>query len=71
MFCAILICYGLTAYFFYPETKGYSLENMALLFDRDSAPLAINEKVAEQTRTPENGVEKDAEDAVSVEVEHI
>ncbi|KAL4943967.1 hypothetical protein BDV06DRAFT_234082 [Aspergillus oleicola] len=68
VFCAILICYGLTAYFVYPETRGYSLENMALLFDADSAPLTRDKKVSEQTRSPENGDEKDAQ---SVEVERV
>ncbi|KAI9929387.1 hypothetical protein ASPWEDRAFT_51998 [Aspergillus wentii DTO 134E9] len=33
VFIVILLVYGLTAYFYYPETKGYSLEQIAILFD--------------------------------------
>lgn len=34
-FVFVVVCaiYGLTAYFFYPETRGYSLERMAMVFD--------------------------------------
>ncbi|KAL6234310.1 hypothetical protein BDW75DRAFT_231245 [Aspergillus navahoensis] len=38
VFVAILICYGLTAWFVYPETKGYSLESMAHIFDVNYQP---------------------------------
>ena len=33
VFMAVLIVFGVTAYFFYPETKGYSLEQIAVIFD--------------------------------------
>lgn len=29
--------FGITAFFYYPETKGYSLEQIALIFDGDRA----------------------------------
>jgi hypothetical protein len=44
VFVAILICYAVISYFFYPETKGYSLEHMAILFDGDDAPVPADEK---------------------------
>ncbi|KAI9035742.1 sugar transporter [Aspergillus affinis] len=33
VFIIVLMVFGLTAYFFYPETRGYSLEQMAVIFD--------------------------------------
>ncbi|RDW64300.1 uncharacterized protein DSM5745_09711 [Aspergillus mulundensis] len=44
VFVAILICYALTSYFFYPETKGYTLENMALIFDGHDRTVNDSEK---------------------------
>ncbi|KAL2818725.1 general substrate transporter [Aspergillus cavernicola] len=35
VFVAFLICYEITVYFTYPETRGYSLEQMAVIFDKD------------------------------------
>ncbi|KAL3462487.1 general substrate transporter [Aspergillus heterothallicus] len=44
-FVAVLVCYGGTAFFFYPETKGYSLEHVAFVFDGDQAAVAgVGEK---------------------------
>lgn len=68
MFVAILICYALTSYFFYPETRGYSLENMALLFEGDSAAIARTKSDWEKPGSSEEGAEKDAE---TVEVERV
>jgi Sugar (and other) transporter len=39
VFLAVLIVFGFTAYFFYPETKGYSLEQIAIVFDGDDAEV--------------------------------
>lgn len=39
VFVAVLICFGLTAYFFYPETRGYSLEQIAVIFDGEDAEV--------------------------------
>lgn len=33
VFVVVLIMFGITAYFFYPETKGYSLEEISTIFD--------------------------------------
>lgn len=68
VFVAILICYALTSYFFYPETKGYSLENMALLFEGDSAAIARGKNDWEQPESSEEGAEKSAE---TVELERV
>ena len=42
----MLLCFGLTAYFYYPETRGYSLEQMAVIFDGDDAEVDSPEKTA-------------------------
>lgn len=33
VFLAVLVAYGITEYFLYPETKGRSLEQIKLLFE--------------------------------------
>ncbi|KAL4923783.1 general substrate transporter [Aspergillus undulatus] len=68
VFCAILVCYGLTSYFFYPETRGYSLENMAVLFDGEGVSVARDWSDKEQLKASENEAEKDAK---SVAVERV
>ncbi|OOQ91839.1 sugar transporter [Penicillium brasilianum] len=40
VFIAVLLVFGLTAYFYYPETKGYTLEQMAVIFDGPDALVA-------------------------------
>lgn len=37
VFIVVLMIFGITAYFFYPETKGYSLEQIAVVFDGPDA----------------------------------
>ncbi|KAJ5361511.1 Major facilitator superfamily domain general substrate transporter [Penicillium brevicompactum] len=37
VFIVVLMAFGVTAYFFYPETKGYSLEQIAVIFDGPNA----------------------------------
>lgn len=44
VFLVVLIMFGITAFFFYPETKGYSLEEVALIFD---GPEGLPDDVAE------------------------
>jgi H+/Cl- antiporter ClcA len=36
VFIVMLVLLGITVYFFYPETRGHTLEQMAVLFDGDS-----------------------------------
>lgn len=36
VFVAVLIMFGITAYLFYPETKGYTLEQIAFIFDGEN-----------------------------------
>ncbi|KAL4878232.1 general substrate transporter [Aspergillus karnatakaensis] len=66
VFVAILICYAVISYFFYPETKGYSLEHMAILFDGDDAPNTADSKV-DLPRSSEDDGDKDG----SVQVERV
>ncbi|KAL4802618.1 general substrate transporter [Aspergillus unguis] len=68
VFVAILISYGLVSYLFYPETKGYSLENMALLFDGDRTAVIRDAKDSEQSKSSGKTAEKGVE---AVQVEHL
>lgn len=44
VFVVVLIIYGLTAFFFYPETRGYSLEQIAVIFDGENAEVISPEE---------------------------
>lgn len=39
VFACILVVVFVTIYFYYPETKGYSLEEMAVIFDGEAAAV--------------------------------
>lgn len=51
VFAVILVGVTLTIYFFYPETKGHTLEEMAVLFDKvkvtglESGDMKVTEEV--------------------------
>ena len=49
VFIVVLILFGLTAHFYYPETRGHSLEQMAVIFDGDDAEVAPVAETAERT----------------------
>ena len=49
VFVVILIAYGLTAFWYFPETKGYTLEQMAVLFDGDTANVLPPSETAERS----------------------
>ena len=49
VFVAVLICFGLTAFFYYPETRGYSLEQMAFIFDGDEAEVPPPAETAQRS----------------------
>ncbi|KAB8273864.1 general substrate transporter [Aspergillus minisclerotigenes] len=42
VFIAVLLIFGITAYFFYPETKGYPLEQIAAIFDGPTSQGGVN-----------------------------
>lgn len=46
VFIVVLLVFGLTAYFYYPETKGYTLEQIAVIFDGPDALVANTTEVA-------------------------
>lgn len=37
VFLVVLVFYGITVYLTYPETRGHTLEQMAIIFDGDEA----------------------------------
>ncbi|KAJ4316125.1 hypothetical protein N0V94_005613 [Neodidymelliopsis sp. IMI 364377] len=43
VFIVVLVAMGLTVYFFYPETRGYTLEHMVVIFDGDNAASSLEE----------------------------
>lgn len=43
IFAVILVVITVTIYFFYPETKGHSLEEMAVIFDKEMAAVIGHE----------------------------
>lgn len=55
VFLVIIVLYGITAYLTYPETRGHTLEQIAHIFDGDSAgappPEVIAEETAERSRS--------------------
>jgi hypothetical protein len=63
VFVAVLVVYSFIAFFFYPETKGYSLEHVAFVFDGERA--AVGGGIAEKAAIK---AEKEAEDT---QVEHV
>ncbi|KAJ4264227.1 hypothetical protein NW762_005421 [Fusarium torreyae] len=47
VFAVILVVITVTIYFYYPETKGHSLEEMAQIFDKDQAVVTGHEVTKE------------------------
>ncbi|KAF9698631.1 hypothetical protein EKO04_003916 [Ascochyta lentis] len=43
VFIVVLVAMGFTVYFFYPETRGYTLEHMAVIFDGATAAPSSEE----------------------------
>lgn len=51
VFIAVLVAYLVTAYLFYPETRGHSLEQMAVIFDGDAAAVADTKEVIDRSKS--------------------
>ncbi|THY13155.1 general substrate transporter [Aureobasidium pullulans] len=49
VFVVVLIIYGITVYVWFPETKGYSLEQMAVVFDGDVAEVPYPAEIAKRS----------------------
>lgn len=41
VFIAVLVVMLITVYFFYPETRGYTLEQIAIVFDGEDSAAAV------------------------------
>jgi hypothetical protein len=54
VFIAVLVVMLITVYLFYPETRGYTLEQVAVLFDGEDAgvppPELVREKIEVLTK---------------------
>jgi len=55
VFVVVLIVYGVTVFFAYPETRGYSLEQMAVVFDGDAAEVPFPAETAERSASMVSG----------------
>lgn len=55
VFVVVLIIYGVTVYFAFPETRGYSLEQMAVVFDGDAAEVPFPAETAERSASMVSG----------------
>lgn len=51
VFIAMLILLGATVYFFYPETRGHTLEQMAVIFDGEDAEVPGPAETVERSRS--------------------
>lgn len=69
-FVFVVLCalYGITAYFFYPETRGHSLEQMAVVFDGDDASAPAPDQIARKSVISDGYVEKGIP---STETDHV
>ncbi|KAF7594593.1 hypothetical protein BBP40_008860 [Aspergillus hancockii] len=66
VFIVVLLVYGMTAYFFYPETKGYTLEQIAVIFDGPSVRDGNSAEIAIKTVDVSDGT-KSASSAIHQE----
>ncbi|OJZ82864.1 hypothetical protein ASPFODRAFT_210683 [Aspergillus luchuensis CBS 106.47] len=60
VFIVVLVLFAVTAFFFYPETKGYSLEQVAVIFDGP-----VESEVDEEKRLEEKKVNSVHEERVA------
>ncbi|KAK6209981.1 sugar transporter [Colletotrichum tabaci] len=60
VYIAMLALFAVTVYFAYPETRGFSLEQMAVIFDGDDADVILTAETREETVIPAISGEKDA-----------
>ncbi|GIJ83272.1 hypothetical protein Asppvi_002091 [Aspergillus pseudoviridinutans] len=54
VFVTVLLLFGVTAYFLYPETKGYTLEQVAVVFDGPTSPVEDVETEPKSVDTAED-----------------
>ncbi|KAJ5993226.1 Major facilitator superfamily domain general substrate transporter [Penicillium sp. IBT 35674x] len=54
VFVAVLLVFGLTAFFYYPETKGYTLEQIAVIFDGEDALVNHPADIAKSSKVKES-----------------
>lgn len=64
VYIAIIVLYGITAYLYYPETRGHTLEQIAAIFDGEQAGVPDPREVAARSKSIAS------EKAFNVEVTH-
>jgi H+/Cl- antiporter ClcA len=55
VFLAVLVVMAFTIYFFYPETRGHTLEQMAVIFDGEDAEVPVAGALVERSRSVVSG----------------
>ena len=67
VFAVLLVIITLTCYFFYPETRGYSLEEMARIFDGDNAAVPREGDISQKIQDENENVKRRMSSVVGVE----
>ena len=55
VFLAVLVVMAFTIYFFYPETRGHTLEQMAVIFVGENAEVPVAGALVERSRSVVSG----------------
>jgi H+/Cl- antiporter ClcA len=55
VFLGVLVVMAFTIYFFYPETRGHTLEQMAVIFDGENAEVPPAGVMVERSRSVVSG----------------
>lgn len=72
VFVVVLVVMIITVYFYYPETRGHTLEQMAWIFDGEDAAAPVPEETKERAMSLvyETTADEDRKNGTRVSVSH-